>query len=38
MWTGYATLALVLIWFLAFIIGVIRLGVKENEYRRKYDR
>ena len=36
MWSGYATLALIFIWIIGFIIGVIRLGIKENEYRRKY--
>lgn len=36
MWSGYLTLALVFILVIGFIVGVVKLGIKENEYRRKY--
>lgn len=36
MWSGYLTLAFIFILVLGFLIGVIRLAIKENEYRRKY--
>lgn len=36
MWSGYITLTLIFIWLLGGLIAVIRLGIKENEYRRKY--
>ena len=36
MWVGYATLFLIFIWIVGFIIVVVKLGIKEKEYRRKY--
>lgn len=36
MLSGYLTIALIFIWILGFLIGVIRLAIKENEYRKKY--
>lgn len=36
MWSGYVTLIFVGILVLGFLIGVVRLGIKEGEYRRKY--
>ena len=35
MWSGYATLILLGILFIMFIVLVVREGIKENEYRRK---
>lgn len=36
MWSGYVTLILIFIWVLGVLIGVVKLGIKENEYRRKH--
>ena len=36
MWSGYVTIALIILLVLGFLIGVVKLGVQENEYKRKY--
>jgi len=36
MLSGYITLFLIGIFVIGFFIGVVRLGIKEEEYRRKY--
>jgi uncharacterized integral membrane protein len=36
MLSGYLTLLLIGIFVVGILIGVVRLGIKEEEYRRKY--
>jgi hypothetical protein len=36
MLSGYITLFLIGVFVIGFLIGVVRLGIKEEEYRRKY--
>lgn len=36
MWSGYATLIIIFLWFLGFIVGAIKLEIKENKRRKKY--